>query len=255
MNRSPVCLALLFSLVAVSFIGCPPKPSPLPVAAFDVTPTSGQAPLAVTFTDESSPGTSGIASWGWSFGDSTVGSGQFVNHTYNDPGTYTVTLTVSDTGGSISTAQETITVTAPSVPFDIFDTWEVEWRLKTGPETPITSLHHWTINENGEMTLREFCSGFGSTIHSGDFNPNDFDEDTGIGTIEGRFISTDNCFGQFEFNDGILTVRFTSQDAFEGTISMSGTYGNFTGDYSAERMARKDDEPIESVIDFLVGRN
>jgi PKD repeat protein len=69
-----------------------------PVAAFTGSPTSGTAPLAVTFTDSS---TGSITNRFWDFGDSntTNTSNTTMGHTYN-AGTYTVTLIVSGSSGS-----------------------------------------------------------------------------------------------------------------------------------------------------------
>src|SRR5262249_40177667 len=52
--------------------------------------------------------------WSWDFGDTTSSTMQFPIHTYSTPGTYTVKLTVTGSGGS-STVTKTgyITVTAP----------------------------------------------------------------------------------------------------------------------------------------------
>src|SRR6185503_54783 len=68
-----------------------------PGAAFGATPTSGPAPLGVQFTDLS---TSTPTGWSWSFGDGATSSQQHPLHVYANPGTYTVTLTVSGPGGS-----------------------------------------------------------------------------------------------------------------------------------------------------------
>ena len=78
--------------------GTPPPANP-PVAAFSATPTSGPAPLAVTFTDAS---TNLPTSWAWDFDnngsvDSTVKNPV---HTYATPGTYTVKLTATNSAGS-----------------------------------------------------------------------------------------------------------------------------------------------------------
>ncbi|HOS82819.1 MAG TPA: DUF3344 domain-containing protein, partial [Methanolinea sp.] len=72
-----------------------------PVAAFTATPTSGNSPLEVSFTDQS---TGTITSWAWDFdSDGTVDStDQNPVHTYQTAGTYTVTLTVTGAGGSDS---------------------------------------------------------------------------------------------------------------------------------------------------------
>ncbi|MFA5295804.1 MAG: PKD domain-containing protein [Methanoregulaceae archaeon] len=70
-----------------------------PVADFSATPTSGTAPLDVTFTDQSA---GDITSWAWDFDnngviDSTL---QHPSYTYTTAGTYTVALTVTGPGGS-----------------------------------------------------------------------------------------------------------------------------------------------------------
>ncbi|RKY13558.1 MAG: hypothetical protein DRP63_09460 [Planctomycetota bacterium] len=64
-------------------------------ADFEASPTQGTAPLTVNFTDKS---TGSPTSWEWDFdNDGTVDSTQQnPTHTYNDPGWYTVKLTVSD---------------------------------------------------------------------------------------------------------------------------------------------------------------
>ena len=73
---------------------------PAPIANFSADPTSGCAPLTVDFTDTS---TGNPTSWSWSFPggnpSSATGQGPY-EVTYNSPGTYDVTLTVSNACGS-----------------------------------------------------------------------------------------------------------------------------------------------------------
>jgi len=67
-----------------------------PIAAFSATPTSGKAPLTVTFTDKSA----GIpTSWKWSFGDGKTSVQQSPKHQYLQEGNYKVTLTVTNVAG------------------------------------------------------------------------------------------------------------------------------------------------------------
>jgi PKD repeat protein len=70
---------------------------PMPVAAFHVDTTSGVAPLAVQFTDDS---TGLVNAWQWSFGDGASSAQEFPTHTYAAPGTYTVALTASGPSGT-----------------------------------------------------------------------------------------------------------------------------------------------------------
>ncbi len=71
--------------------------SAAPVADFSGTPTSGPAPLQVTFQDQS---TNTPTAWSWDFGDGGSDTVQNPQHTYQTAGSYTVTLTASNAGGS-----------------------------------------------------------------------------------------------------------------------------------------------------------
>ncbi len=74
-----------------------PTPTPKPVASFVGSPTSGVLPLTVQFTDQS---TNSPTSWSWNFGDSGTSTSQNPTHTYNAVGTYSVSLTATNGGGS-----------------------------------------------------------------------------------------------------------------------------------------------------------
>jgi PKD repeat protein len=88
----------------------------LPVVDFFSTPTSGIAPLTVTFTDLS---TNTPIAWNWSFGDDSTENATEQNpiHTYADPGTYTVSVNATNANGSdIQTREEYIKVRPAAVP-------------------------------------------------------------------------------------------------------------------------------------------
>jgi len=70
---------------------------PAPVTDFSASPTSGKAPLTVSFTDQSigSP-----TSWKWTFGDGSNSTEKNPVHKYNKSGLYSVTLTASNENGT-----------------------------------------------------------------------------------------------------------------------------------------------------------
>ncbi|MDD1634508.1 MAG: PKD domain-containing protein, partial [Methanomicrobiales archaeon] len=67
-----------------------------PVAAFSANVTIGESPLTVQFTDGS---TGDPATWRWDFGDGGTSGEQSPLYTYDDGGTYPVTLTISSPVG------------------------------------------------------------------------------------------------------------------------------------------------------------
>jgi parallel beta-helix repeat protein len=92
-----------------------------PAAALSVTPTSGMQPLVVTADASGSTDNdpSPIASYTFNFGDGTVvgpQAGATANHTYTTAGTFTVTVTVRDTIGQVSSTSATVTVQAELAP-------------------------------------------------------------------------------------------------------------------------------------------
>lgn len=81
-----------------------------PVASF----TTSCPTLTCTFDASGSTDPDGtVASYAWTFGDGTTGSGVRPSHAYAAAGSYPVTLTVTDSGGA--TAQRTLNV-APTAP-------------------------------------------------------------------------------------------------------------------------------------------
>jgi PKD repeat protein len=66
-----------------------------------------------------------IASWAWTFGDSSTGSGSTTSRTYATAGTYSVLLTVTDNSGATGTLTQSVTVSdtpPPSLGFSLSGT-------------------------------------------------------------------------------------------------------------------------------------
>ncbi|MBD3257512.1 PKD domain-containing protein, partial [candidate division GN15 bacterium] len=118
---------------------------PPPTADFTGAPTSGDAPLAVNFTDLSSDGPT---SWDWDFGDGGTSTAQNPSHTYNDVGTYTVSLTVSNAYGSdVETKTSYITVNEPGSGY-------ASLPYSTGFESGALDQYWFTQSSNSEGRIQ-----------------------------------------------------------------------------------------------------
>ena len=128
-----------------------------PDAAFLSTVETGSAPLTIQFVDSSA---NTPTSWVWSFGDGNTSTLQNPSHTYMTEGTYTVTLTVTNTGGSDTVTRAgyiTVTYEKPITSFtsnvtkgpaplyveftDTSDKSPTTWKWKFGDDETSTDQH------------------------------------------------------------------------------------------------------------------
>ena len=135
-----------------------------PVANFSGTPTSGNKPLTVQFTDGSS---GSITSRSWTFGDGGTSSAQNPSHQYTSTGTYTVSLTVTGPGGTdteTKTGYITVSETPPVADFSGTPTTgnrplTVQF---TDNSTNVTS-RSWTFGDGGTSTQLNPSHQYSST--------------------------------------------------------------------------------------------
>jgi PKD repeat protein len=94
--------------------------SAAPTVQFTMTPQNPGARETVTFdastTRDEGAVCGNACTYSWNFGDGTTRSGAVVTHSFNNPGTFTVTLTVTDAGGAVSTRQQIVTVSTVPAP-------------------------------------------------------------------------------------------------------------------------------------------
>ena len=84
-----------------------------PIAVTTANILSGDAPLQINFTGNNSTDDNGIVSYYWEF-PSDSSSAPNATHTFNNPGVYDITLTVTDDASLSATATLTITVSQGS---------------------------------------------------------------------------------------------------------------------------------------------
>jgi cytochrome c len=81
------------------------------------TPTSGRAPLVVTFAGTAEDDQGGALTYQWDFGDGTTsaaGPKPAASHTYTEPGTFRAVLTATDPDGNTGT--DTVTIDVEALP-------------------------------------------------------------------------------------------------------------------------------------------
>jgi len=96
--RAVTTVVLIASMLALG--GC--SLFSTPHAQFSFDPAFSYPPLTVHFDANTSNSPNGaIVSYAWDFDDGSTDSGESVDHTFYYKGTYTVTLTVTDSSGAV----------------------------------------------------------------------------------------------------------------------------------------------------------
>jgi len=160
-SRSLSCLTIAALLAVLT--GCPDSVIPIsPTADFEATPSSGNIPLYAAFRDMSTRGTAPITEWTWDFGDDSAASHERnPNHTYQIPGTYTVSLRVRASDGREDTEIKedyiNATIAAPTADFSadpISGTppLTVQFTDISTPGTAAIQSWSWTFGDDGSST-------------------------------------------------------------------------------------------------------
>ncbi|AAM05167.1 DUF3344 domain-containing protein [Methanosarcina acetivorans] len=194
-----------------------------PVANFTANTTSGPAPLTVQFTDISTNATG----WAWDFGDGNNSTEQNPVHTYSTEGTYTVSLTVSNAGGSDSEVKtEYISVSEP-LPLAPVANFSADITSGVGPLTV-----HFTDSSSGSPDTWEWDFDNDGDVDSTEQNPQFIY--TGEGTYSVKLTVTSSAGSDSELKTDHITVVYPSPDftanVTEGTVPLTVEFtGNVSG--------------------------
>jgi len=142
-----------------------------PSAVISVLPdVTGTAPFAVVFdASDSDDVGSGIADINWDFGDESTGTDITENHTYATPGSYSVTLTVTDFYGNKGYDTVVITVNEAEAPTAIINV------------TPgNTGIAPFKVYFDAYESYADPACGFGCEIVSYEWDFGDGDTGTGV---------------------------------------------------------------------------
>ena len=81
-----------------------------PAPAFRATPALPATGQEVVFTDATTKLDGALVSWRWDFGDGAAANGSTARHAYGRPGSYAVTLRVTDDWGAVASLATTLDV-------------------------------------------------------------------------------------------------------------------------------------------------
>lgn len=136
--------------------------SSAPQANFSWSPQSPVTGQSAAFTDTS---TGVPTAWAWSFGDGMSSSVQNPTHTFSAAGTYSVTLTVSNSAGSSSTTKQVTVQPAATAPIANFSfspsspqVGQTVSFTDTSSGTPTS--WQWNFGDGNSSTLRNPAHAF-----------------------------------------------------------------------------------------------
>ena len=225
------------SLGVYTVSGSIPDPGGLqaPNAVATTTTSPGTAPHVVDFFGDGSTDDGSIVSYDWDFGDSSSNS-SLINpsHTYNAPGSFIATLTVTDDDGL--TDSDTVNITVINQP-----PVAVASAGATSGTAPLDVTFSSAGSNDPDGTIASYSWDFGDGGSSTGANP------THTYTTAGNFIVTltvtDNLGGTDSATTDPIVVDpppFSDQHA-NGEIFGSGTVnGNYTNTHN-------DGNPVESI--------
>ena len=139
---------------------------PTPTALFTSNVTSGDSPLGVKFTDQSTVSYGNITAWSWSFGDGNTSALQNPENVFPKAGNYTVMLTVT-AHSSPNFKYNTITETG-YIQVTSGLTASFTGNVTTG-DNPLSVK--FTSTTPSDIEIESYYWDFGDGDHSTDANP------------------------------------------------------------------------------------
>lgn len=228
-----------------------PSSTTAPLASFTASPTSGVAPLTVTF---SGGGTGSISGYAWDFGDGTTSTQQNLTHSYGAAGSYTVTLTVTGPGGSNS-AKQSITVSTSTT--TTTSTLGCPCSLWSTTAKPVTASVPDSQPTNLGLKFRATTNGYiiGIRFYKGPYNTG-----THVGalwTSSGQKLAQATFSG--ETSTGWQTVKFATPVPVTANTVYVASYFTSIGEYAADRYYFANNSittgPLQALRDGISGPN
>ena len=135
-----------------------------PIVARFTHDSDVRASNAISFDASESYASHSISSYSWDFGDESVTqTGQTVNHTFSSSGSYTVTLTVTDSASQTDTFSQVVRVKMPNSPPFFINPREV-FVVHQGETSSLELIEATDSDENTSLTYTLVQSPSGGTL-------------------------------------------------------------------------------------------
>ncbi len=168
-------VGILLTVALVGIFGCTSTETANvpPTADFSLSPSTGNAPLTVSFDATNSSDPDGdITNFSWDFGDGATGTGKTIAHKYEKPGTYNTELVVTDNVSATSSITRTVGV-VNSAPTAIFTTNTRETPGEVAFDASGSSdvdgkivSYHWILGDQTTATERTLIHTY---LETGDY--------------------------------------------------------------------------------------
>ncbi len=163
-------------------------PNEPPIAQFTPKPTTGQAPILISFVPTGSSDPDGeIVQYAWDFGDGKKIIGRVANHTYAEPGKYVAKLTVTDNDGA--TDEETFEIIITGLTPNQAPTASFTASPATG-EAPLHVAFNGSASSDPDGSIASYSWNFGDGQSSTGSNKNHTYSEPG--TYEARLTVKDD---------------------------------------------------------------
>ena len=204
------------------------------IVNFGIDTTFGCETLSVQFADLTAP-TGTVASWLWDFGDGNTSTDENPLHVYQNAGTYTVSLTITDIGGCTNTIEQPNAVVYIPYPAPVFTVDETLGCIGdiftfTNNSTGNAVSYQWNFGDGGTSTTENPVYSYSAegtySITLTAFNANGCDSSiTEIELIDIQHPEADfSAFPTFAFCPPLL-VAFTDLSSTDA-VSWFWDFGN-----------------------------
>jgi len=141
----------------------PEGPTALDEILFDDLSSSGAGEIVVHFRGEALDPEGRVVTWHWDFGDGTTLCCDEPNptHSYAQPGSYFVTLTVTDMDGGKATYEEVVTIEGAA---GEIISWE--WDFGDGSSSTVENPTHHYLDDGIYRVTLTVRDEFGNTAHA-----------------------------------------------------------------------------------------